>query len=163
METCHQPRCYLWIIYLRRWPPRTAERMFWALPSDRPHTWKYLIYDPVCLISQNVRRQLKSWTTWVVQAPWLLKRYRNLNLLTKWLGGNAITLNGLNKVLVTCSKPELKIADLGCGGVTCCCWLVSSSGKKISPGNYSASMLIQTSLRMPVSTLRPTNRSRIKH
>ena len=39
-----------------------------------------------------------------------------LEFINKWLGGNAVTLNGLNKVLQRCSSDSLKIADLGCGG-----------------------------------------------
>lgn len=39
-----------------------------------------------------------------------------LEFINKWLGGNSVTLSGLNKVLVSCSSPSLKIADLGCGG-----------------------------------------------
>jgi 2-polyprenyl-3-methyl-5-hydroxy-6-metoxy-1,4-benzoquinol methylase len=38
-----------------------------------------------------------------------------LEFINKWLGGNAVTLNGLNKILRNCSSPSLKIADLGCG------------------------------------------------
>lgn len=41
---------------------------------------------------------------------------RELEFINKWLGGNAITLNGLNKILSNCSQHELKVADLGCGG-----------------------------------------------
>jgi len=48
--------------------------------------------------------------------PVIAQTLQELEFINKWLGGNAITLNGLNKVLATCSKPELKIADLGCGG-----------------------------------------------
>ena len=39
-----------------------------------------------------------------------------LEFINKWLGGNAVTLNGLNKVLSFCASDSLKIADLGCGG-----------------------------------------------
>lgn len=39
-----------------------------------------------------------------------------LEFINKWLGGNAVTLNGLNKILTTCSSDPIKIADLGCGG-----------------------------------------------
>jgi 2-polyprenyl-3-methyl-5-hydroxy-6-metoxy-1,4-benzoquinol methylase len=38
-----------------------------------------------------------------------------LEFINKWLGGNAVTLNGLNNLLKSCSSP-IKIADLGCGG-----------------------------------------------
>lgn len=38
-----------------------------------------------------------------------------LEFINKWLGGNAVTLNGLNNLLSLCASP-LKIADLGCGG-----------------------------------------------
>lgn len=41
---------------------------------------------------------------------------RELEFINKWLGGNAVTLNGLNKVLKHCTSGSLKIADLGCGG-----------------------------------------------
>lgn len=41
---------------------------------------------------------------------------RELEFINKWLGGNAVTLSGLNKVLSNCSQRQLKIADLGCGG-----------------------------------------------
>lgn len=39
-----------------------------------------------------------------------------LEFINKWLGGNSITLNGLNTLLESCSSASLKIADLGCGG-----------------------------------------------
>lgn len=48
--------------------------------------------------------------------PVIPQTLRELEFINKWLGGNAITLNGLNKVLSRCSKSTLKIADLGCGG-----------------------------------------------
>lgn len=38
-----------------------------------------------------------------------------LEFINKWLGGNNVTLNGLKKLLPSCTPP-LKIADLGCGG-----------------------------------------------
>jgi 2-polyprenyl-3-methyl-5-hydroxy-6-metoxy-1,4-benzoquinol methylase len=38
-----------------------------------------------------------------------------LEFINKWLGGNAVTLNGLNNLLPSCSSP-IKVADLGCGG-----------------------------------------------
>jgi 2-polyprenyl-3-methyl-5-hydroxy-6-metoxy-1,4-benzoquinol methylase len=39
-----------------------------------------------------------------------------LEFINKWLGGNAVTLNGLNKILKNCTSTSLTIADLGCGG-----------------------------------------------
>ncbi len=39
-----------------------------------------------------------------------------LEFINKWLGGNAVTLSGLEKVLSSCTAFTLKIADLGCGG-----------------------------------------------
>lgn len=39
-----------------------------------------------------------------------------LEFINKWLGGNAVTLNGLNRILKNCASPSIKIADLGCGG-----------------------------------------------
>src|SRR5688572_24171863 len=41
-----------------------------------------------------------------------------LEIINKWLGGNAVTLNGLHALLYsTASKSEtLIVADLGCGG-----------------------------------------------
>lgn len=39
-----------------------------------------------------------------------------LEFINKWLGGNTVTISGLNKILKTCSSSFLKIADLGCGG-----------------------------------------------
>jgi 2-polyprenyl-3-methyl-5-hydroxy-6-metoxy-1,4-benzoquinol methylase len=38
-----------------------------------------------------------------------------LEFINKWLGGNAVTLNGLDSLLSRCAAP-VKIADLGCGG-----------------------------------------------
>jgi 2-polyprenyl-3-methyl-5-hydroxy-6-metoxy-1,4-benzoquinol methylase len=42
-----------------------------------------------------------------------------LEIINKWLGGNAVTLNGLDvllKTLPSVRKEQLRIADLGCGG-----------------------------------------------
>jgi 2-polyprenyl-3-methyl-5-hydroxy-6-metoxy-1,4-benzoquinol methylase len=39
-----------------------------------------------------------------------------LEFINKWLGGNAVTLNGLNTILKSCHQNSLTIADLGCGG-----------------------------------------------
>lgn len=39
-----------------------------------------------------------------------------LEFINKWLGGNAVTLSGLTKVLSICPSGSLQIADLGCGG-----------------------------------------------
>lgn len=39
-----------------------------------------------------------------------------LEFINKWLGGNAVTLNGLDTILKNCHKNSLTIADLGCGG-----------------------------------------------
>ena len=41
-----------------------------------------------------------------------------LEIINKWLGGNAVTINGLQILLSSVSKKNttLKIADLGCGG-----------------------------------------------
>lgn len=40
-----------------------------------------------------------------------------LEVINKWLGGNAVTLNGLHLLLSSSTKiTTLKIADLGCGG-----------------------------------------------
>lgn len=46
----------------------------------------------------------------------IVQTLRELEFINKWLGGNAITLNGLKKVLSFCKSPKLNIADLGCGG-----------------------------------------------
>jgi 2-polyprenyl-3-methyl-5-hydroxy-6-metoxy-1,4-benzoquinol methylase len=41
---------------------------------------------------------------------------RELDFINHWLGGNAVTLNGLNKLLAkTDPKKEIFICDLGCG------------------------------------------------
>lgn len=39
-----------------------------------------------------------------------------LEFINTWLGGNAVTLNGLKRILGNCASSSLKIADLGCGG-----------------------------------------------
>lgn len=43
---------------------------------------------------------------------------RELEIINKWLGGTAITIRGLEKLIKRCSPPveKLRIADLGCGG-----------------------------------------------
>lgn len=48
--------------------------------------------------------------------PVIDQTLRELEFINKWLGGNSVTLNGLNKILSHCPERELKIADLGCGG-----------------------------------------------
>ncbi|MFO1431701.1 MAG: methyltransferase domain-containing protein [Candidatus Competibacteraceae bacterium] len=40
-----------------------------------------------------------------------------LDVINRWLGGNAVILNGLGKILRHCHwKAPIRIADLGCGG-----------------------------------------------
>jgi 2-polyprenyl-3-methyl-5-hydroxy-6-metoxy-1,4-benzoquinol methylase len=39
-----------------------------------------------------------------------------LEFINKWLGGNAVTVDGLNSILSITSKNELRLSDLGCGG-----------------------------------------------
>lgn len=41
---------------------------------------------------------------------------KELEFINTWLGGNAVTLNGLHKVLTQCSSTSISVADLGCGG-----------------------------------------------
>lgn len=48
--------------------------------------------------------------------PVIDQTLRELEFINKWLGGNSVTLNGLNKILSDCPDTSLKIADLGCGG-----------------------------------------------
>lgn len=48
--------------------------------------------------------------------PVIAQTLRELEFINKWLGGNAITLNGLRHVLAHCQQRHLRIADLGCGG-----------------------------------------------
>lgn len=41
---------------------------------------------------------------------------RELDFINHWLGGNAVTVNAVKKLLATSlTKKELTIADLGCG------------------------------------------------
>src|SRR5689334_10353565 len=41
---------------------------------------------------------------------------RELEFINKWLGGNAVTMSGLSKILKHCDRrKQLVIADLGCG------------------------------------------------
>jgi len=40
---------------------------------------------------------------------------RELELINKWLGGNRVTLNGLDRVINNTDSKNLRIADLGCG------------------------------------------------
>ena len=40
---------------------------------------------------------------------------RELEFINKWLGGNAITLNGVRQLIRGREKKTIKIADLGCG------------------------------------------------
>ncbi len=43
---------------------------------------------------------------------------KELGLINKWLGGNAVTLSGINKLLAKLKNPDkpIVLADLGCGG-----------------------------------------------
>ncbi len=41
---------------------------------------------------------------------------RELRFINHWLGGNAVTLQGLDILKDTISKPDIEIADMGCGG-----------------------------------------------
>lgn len=46
----------------------------------------------------------------------IFQTLRELDFINQWLGGNAVTLHALKKVLVQCPKEKvLSIADLGCG------------------------------------------------
>jgi 2-polyprenyl-3-methyl-5-hydroxy-6-metoxy-1,4-benzoquinol methylase len=48
---------------------------------------------------------------WVVE-----QTLRELDFINRWLGGNAVTLNGLEKCLALSQKDQvISIADLGCG------------------------------------------------
>lgn len=47
----------------------------------------------------------------------LKQNLRELKFINKWLGGNNVTLSGLEKALLNVQiKEPLRIADLGCGG-----------------------------------------------
>ncbi|WP_339609041.1 methyltransferase domain-containing protein [uncultured Roseivirga sp.] len=41
---------------------------------------------------------------------------KELETINKWLGGNFVTINGLDKLIRSQTKEKLVIADLGCGG-----------------------------------------------
>ncbi|ELR72460.1 SAM-dependent methyltransferase [Fulvivirga imtechensis AK7] len=43
---------------------------------------------------------------------------RELEVINKWLGGNQVTISGLNRLVTNAALPirKLKIVDLGCGG-----------------------------------------------
>lgn len=41
---------------------------------------------------------------------------RELEFINKWLGGNKITINAIDRLLKDTSKREVTIVDLGCGG-----------------------------------------------
>lgn len=46
----------------------------------------------------------------------IFQTLRELDFINQWLGGNAVTLEALKKVLVRCPRDKsLSIADLGCG------------------------------------------------
>ena len=48
--------------------------------------------------------------------PVLTKTLNQIANINKWLGGNAVTINGLKKLLKECPKDKkIKIIDLGCG------------------------------------------------
>src|SRR5687767_2730689 len=48
--------------------------------------------------------------------PVLDQTLRELEFINKWLGGNVITIEALNELLITHDKSEaVSIADLGCG------------------------------------------------
>lgn len=51
-----------------------------------------------------------------LQGPELKKTLEDLDKVNKWLGGNKITIEGVEKVInSTCFVPPLKILDVGCG------------------------------------------------
>ncbi|MGB7786156.1 MAG: methyltransferase domain-containing protein [Salinimicrobium sp.] len=51
-----------------------------------------------------------------LQGVELKKTLQDLDKVNKWLGGNKITLEGVEKVIGTaCFQPPLKIVDVGCG------------------------------------------------
>ena len=40
---------------------------------------------------------------------------RELEIINRWLGGNAVTIDALNRIVGSSGKQRLEIADLGCG------------------------------------------------
>jgi len=48
-------------------------------------------------------------------SPALYQALRELDIINHWLGGNAITLNAVKRTLLSQTKEEWVIADLGCG------------------------------------------------
>ena len=44
------------------------------------------------------------------------KTLHEIEFINKWLGGNTITLNAVKTLLLKNKSPEIRIADLGCGG-----------------------------------------------
>lgn len=48
-------------------------------------------------------------------SPSLHRALRELDIINKWLGGNAVTLNAVKRELSKSSRQPLSIADLGCG------------------------------------------------
>ena len=51
-----------------------------------------------------------------LQGPELKKTLQDLDTVNKWLGGNKITLEGVEKVIAsTCFQSPLRILDVGCG------------------------------------------------
>ena len=41
---------------------------------------------------------------------------RELKTINRWLGGNQVTTNGLDKIMTACPQETYSIADIGCGG-----------------------------------------------
>lgn len=65
----------------------------------------------------NTRSYEKEWMDDLeVSGELLTQTLKELRIINKFLGGNKVTTNGLEKLLATKSKEQLTIADIGCGG-----------------------------------------------
>ncbi len=77
--------------------------------------WKHLLLHMINLQVRNYTKELLD----EEQVPFadIQQNMKELNTINTYLGGHAITINGLQKILVSRPvKKEITICEIGCGG-----------------------------------------------
>ena len=66
--------------------------------------------------TKNRSNQSEEMDDFDFSGPVLTKTLNQIANINKWLGGNAVSINGLKKLLKDCSSgKKITVVDLGCG------------------------------------------------